>query len=64
VNGTTAIDLGGGDFIVINGIAEASFHAGDFILTAGSAATAPAQAVSAFAAMNSHIEATDLTLFG
>ena len=32
VNGTTAIDLGGGDFIVINGVASASFHAGDFIL--------------------------------
>jgi len=32
VNGTTAIDLGGGDFIVLNGVAEASLHAGDFIL--------------------------------
>jgi Ca2+-binding RTX toxin-like protein len=32
VNGTTAIDLGGGDFIVLNGVAEASLHASDFIL--------------------------------
>jgi Ca2+-binding RTX toxin-like protein len=36
VNGTTAIDLGGGDFIVLNGVAEASLHAGDFILGASS----------------------------
>jgi Ca2+-binding RTX toxin-like protein len=37
VNGTTAIDLGGGDFIVLNGVAEASLHAGDFILGGGTA---------------------------
>ncbi len=39
--GTTAIDLGGGDFIVINGVAEASLHQGDFILSGGSSAQAP-----------------------
>ncbi len=36
MNGTTAIDLGGGDFIVLNGVANASLHAGDFILSGGS----------------------------
>jgi hypothetical protein len=40
--GTTAINLGGGDFIVINGVAEASLHAGDFILGGGSSALLPA----------------------
>ena len=30
--GTTAIDLGNGDFIVINGVANAALHAGDFVL--------------------------------
>lgn len=34
VNGTTAIDLGSGDFIVINGVAQTALSAGDFILTA------------------------------
>jgi Ca2+-binding RTX toxin-like protein len=42
VNGTTAIDLGGGDFIVLNGVAEASLHAGDFILAGGSNTDLPA----------------------
>ena len=32
VNGTTAIDLGNGDFIVINGVANAALHAADFVL--------------------------------
>ncbi len=41
VNGTTAIDLGGGDFIVLNGVANASLHASDFILSSGSSAQAP-----------------------
>jgi Ca2+-binding RTX toxin-like protein len=36
VNGTTAIDLGGSDFIILNGVPEASLHAGDFILSVGS----------------------------
>lgn len=36
VNGTTAIDLGGGDFVVLNGVAKAQLHASDFILTGGS----------------------------
>ena len=31
-NGTTAIDLGNGDFIVINAVANAALHAGDFLL--------------------------------
>ncbi len=52
VNGTTAIDLGGGDFIVLNGVANASLHASDFILSGGSqkveiAAVAPANDGSA-----------------
>jgi Ca2+-binding RTX toxin-like protein len=42
VNGTTAIDLGGGDFIVLNGVAEATLHAGDFILGGGASANVPA----------------------
>jgi len=42
VNGTTAIDLGGGDFIVLNGVAEAALHAADFILAGGTSAALPA----------------------
>ncbi len=38
VNGTTAIDLGGGDFIVLNGVANAALHQGDFILSGGTEA--------------------------
>jgi Ca2+-binding RTX toxin-like protein len=40
VNGTTAIDLGGNDLVVLNGVAMSSLHAGDFIL-GGSAAAPP-----------------------
>jgi len=46
VNGTTAIDLGGGDFVVLNGVAEATLHAGDFILGGGSSAELPAISVA------------------
>jgi Ca2+-binding RTX toxin-like protein len=35
--GTTAIQLGGGDFIVLNGVTNAALHAGDFILSGASA---------------------------
>ena len=42
--GNTAIDLGGGDLIVLNGVTIAQLHAGDFILGGGTAATAPAAA--------------------
>jgi len=38
VNGTTAVDLGGGDFIVLNGVAAATLHASDFILSVGNQA--------------------------
>jgi len=41
-NGTTAIDLGGGDFIVLNGVPQASLHAGDFILGGGTASVSVA----------------------
>jgi Ca2+-binding RTX toxin-like protein len=41
LNGTTAIDLGGGDFIILNGVAEASLHASDFILGGGSSTATP-----------------------
>lgn len=41
VAGTTALDLGGGDLIVINGVALASLQAGDFILAGAGAAVAP-----------------------
>ncbi len=37
--GTTAIDLGNGDFIVLNGVARASLTQGDFILSAPTAET-------------------------
>jgi len=37
--GTTAIDLGNGDFIVINGVARASLSQSDFILSAPTAET-------------------------
>jgi len=53
VNGTTAIDLGGGDFIVINGVAEASLHAGDFILGGGTASL-----VVAALAIDTHSQGT------
>jgi hypothetical protein len=33
--GTTAIDLGNGDFIVLNGVARSALSQGDFILSAG-----------------------------
>ncbi|HET9159206.1 MAG TPA: hypothetical protein VFN88_01215, partial [Caulobacteraceae bacterium] len=36
--GTTAIDLGSGDFIVVNGVAAASLTANDFVFKAGGAA--------------------------
>jgi hypothetical protein len=55
VNGTTAIDLGGGDFIVLNGVAQASLHAGDFILGSGTANINPASDLS-------HIERGDSLL--
>lgn len=47
VNGTTAIDLGSGDFIVINGVAQATLSAGDFILTAAQSAVADLEQASA-----------------
>ncbi|CAN5280620.1 hypothetical protein BH10PSE14_BH10PSE14_20130 [soil metagenome] len=34
VNGTTAIDLGGADLVVLNGVAMNNLHESDFILTA------------------------------
>jgi len=46
VNGTTAIDLGGGDFIVLNGVGNAALHAGDFILAGSSQAMQQAAIVS------------------
>jgi Ca2+-binding RTX toxin-like protein len=48
VNGTTAIDLGGGDLIVLNGVAAAQLQASDFILAGGTAAVAAPQGVEAF----------------
>jgi hypothetical protein len=42
--GTTAIDLGGGDLVVLNGIAASSLQASDFILGGGTAAAVPAPA--------------------
>jgi Ca2+-binding RTX toxin-like protein len=63
VNGTTAVDLGGGDFIVLNGVTEASLHAGDFILGGGSSANIPmAIADSHIMAMSAHIHAGDLLI--
>jgi Ca2+-binding RTX toxin-like protein len=53
VNGTTAIDLGGGDFIVLNGVTEASLNAGDFIL--GGSASANVFAVGSLAHTSSSI---------
>ena len=39
--GDSFINLGGGDFIVLNGVAQASLHAGDFILGSGTGASLP-----------------------
>jgi hypothetical protein len=39
--GTTAIILGGGDFIVLQGVANAALHAEDFLLASGQAALDP-----------------------
>jgi Ca2+-binding RTX toxin-like protein len=41
VNGTTAIDLGGGDLIVLNGVTAAQLQASDFILTGGTSTSMP-----------------------
>jgi Ca2+-binding RTX toxin-like protein len=62
VNGTTAIDLGGGDFVVLNGVAEVSLNASDFILVAPAAqagislarAVQAADATGASSAMAAH----------
>jgi Ca2+-binding RTX toxin-like protein len=63
VNGTTAIDLGSGDFIILNGVAEASLHAGDFILGGGSSANAPlAIADSHIMAMPANISMGELLI--
>ncbi len=43
VNGNTAIDLGGSDFIVLNGVPIGALQSGDFILAGGSATEAPVQ---------------------
>ncbi|CAN5256634.1 hypothetical protein BH10PSE14_BH10PSE14_10440 [soil metagenome] len=40
--GNTAIDLGGGDLVVLNGVTIAQLHAGDFILAGGTGASVPA----------------------
>jgi Ca2+-binding RTX toxin-like protein len=40
--GNTAIDLGGGDLVVLNGVTIAQLHAGDFVLTGGTSTSLPA----------------------
>jgi Ca2+-binding RTX toxin-like protein len=47
VNGTTAIDLGGNDLVIINGITISSLQASDFILRS-TAATRPSGIVEGF----------------
>jgi hypothetical protein len=42
--GNTAIDLGGGDLIVLNGVTVAQLHAGDFILSGGTSGIVPVYA--------------------
>jgi len=42
--GNTAIDLGGGDLVVLNGVTAAQLHESDFILTGGASAGAAAPA--------------------
>jgi cyclophilin family peptidyl-prolyl cis-trans isomerase len=44
--GTTAIDLGNGDLVVLNGVTSAQLHQSDFILAGGSSGTAPVDAIS------------------
>jgi cyclophilin family peptidyl-prolyl cis-trans isomerase len=50
--GTTAINLGGGSYIVINGVTNAQLHAGDFILAGGSAAVVAGDPDGAMAAVH------------
>lgn len=48
--GTTAIDLGAGDFIVLNGVPNSALHANDFIL-ANASSGAPALTLDTVAAL-------------
>jgi Ca2+-binding RTX toxin-like protein len=48
--GNTAIDLGGGDLVVLNGVTAAQLHASDFLLASGTATVAAAQGVEEFQA--------------